>query len=156
MPTLDYTGSSAAGSFVPESFSAHAHRFVMYRRLKVADIIAADSTMTTNGYIAADDIIQLFHVSNGCCPNDALIRILTAHTASVTIEVGIAGGAELIADNAMDTTAGICYKTITTDSYAHGHIFIAADTIDIQYKGANVVVGDSELFVFGKQLVLGT
>lgn len=156
MATIDYTGSSVAGALVPESFSAHAHRVVLYRRLTVADIIASDATMTTNGYITADDIVKCLHVGNGFLAERALIRIITAHTATVQCEVGIAGGAELIAANLLDAAAGTCYTTISTDSYADGHIFVAADTLDIQYLVANVVVGDSELFVWGSQLVLGT
>ena len=158
MPTLDYTGSSAAGAKVPESFSAHAHRTVLYRRLKVADIIAADATMTTNGYITADDIIQALHVANGFSFDFAVWRIITAHTATVTVEIGLAGGAECIGSTPVDAAAaaGVCYRTIEADSYDLGHVFVAADTIDIQYGIANVVVGDSELFVFGSQLVLGS
>lgn len=158
MATLDYTGSSAAGASVPESFAAHAHRTVLYRRLTVADIIAADATMTTNAYIAADDIIQALHVTNGFSFDYAVLRIITAGTATGTFEVGLAGGAECLGSTplALDGTAGTCYRTIEADSYDLGHIFTANDTIDFQVGTANIAAGDFELFVFGAQLVLGS
>lgn len=158
MANLDYTGSSVAGALIPESFSAHAHRGVLYRRLTVADIIAADATMTSNGYITADDIIYCLHVAAGFSFDYAIFRIITAGTATATFEVGLAGGAEMLGSTplALDGTAGTCYRTIEADSYDLGHVFTANDTVDWQVGTANVLVGDFELFVFGAQLVLGS
>lgn len=158
MATLAFLGSAAPTSKPPHGFAAKARDVVLHRQFKVADIIAADATMTTNGYIAANDIIQLLPVTAGFVAESAILRIITAGTASVTFEVGLAGGAELLGSTplAADGTAGTCYKTIEADSYDLGHVFTAADTIDIQFGTANVVVGEFELWVFGRQLVLGS
>lgn len=154
MATLDYTGSAAAGAVIPlEEKAVEGH---LYRRLKVADIIAADTTMTANGYITADDIIQAIHVPAGFVFDKAVIRIITACTASVNVEVGVAGGAEAIASFDADGTAGTCGVTIETDSWAGGKVFTSNDTIDVQFITANCATGELELWVFGKQLSLGT
>jgi len=154
MATLDYTGSAAAGAGLPIDLNAREGHF--YRRLKVTDIIAADTTMTTNGYIAANDIIQAIHVPAGFAFDRAILRIITACTASVNVEVGLAGGAEAIASSDVDAAAGTIYSTIETDSWAGGKVFSSADTIDVQFITANCATGELELWVFGKQLVLGT
>ena len=156
MATLDYTGSSVAGALPPNVYAANAYFAPLYRRLVVADIIAADTTMTSNGYITADDIIQAIHVSIGFAFLKAALRIITACTTSVNCEVGLAGGAEAIASMDVDGTAGTITTTIETDSWAGGKVFYANDTIDVQFITANCVVGDLELFVLGHQLVLGT
>jgi hypothetical protein len=158
MATLDYTGSAVAGAAPPETFSGHAYYAPLYRRLAVADIIAADTTMTTNGYIAADDVVQAIHVTNGYSLDYAVLRIITAGTATVACDVGLAGGSELIAaaQGLMDATAGTCYRTLEAQSYDLGHVFTANDTIDVEYTVANCLIGDSELFIFGSQLVLGS
>lgn len=154
MALLDYTGSAAAGAQLAlEHYAREGH---MYRRLKTTDIIAADTTMTTNGYITADDIIQAIQVAAGFVFDKAVIRIITACTANVNVEVGDNGGAEAIASFDADGTAGTCSATIETDSWAGGKVFTSNDTIDVQYITANCVVGELELWVCGKQLVLGT
>ena len=158
MATLAYLGDATTASHPPNPFAAKGKEVCLYRRLAVADIIAADATMTTNGYIAANDIIQAIPVQAGFFATLAILRIITAGTTSVTAEVGLAGGAELIGSTpvAMDAAANTAYGTIEADSYDLGHYFSAADTIDFQIGGANCAVGDFELFVFGKQLVLGS
>lgn len=154
MATLDYTGSAVAGAGIPlEHFAREGH---FYRRLKVSDIIAADDTMTSNGYITANDIIQAIHVPAGFVFDKAVIRIITACTASVNVEVGLAGGAEAIASFDADGAAGTCSATIETDSWAGGKVFTSNDTIDVQFITANCATGELELWVFGKQLELGT
>jgi hypothetical protein len=158
MATLDFTGDAVAGAPAPNETVQKVKPACLHRQFKVADIIAADATMTTNGYIAADDIIQLLHVPAGFVAEAAVLRVITAGTASVTFEVGLAGGAELLGSTplAADATAGTCYKTIEADSYDLGHVFTANDTIDFQPGTANLATGEFELFVFGKQLVLGS
>jgi hypothetical protein len=154
MPTLDYTGSAVAGAQPDSLFHQKGGAVVLHRRMKVSDIIAADTTMTTNGYIAADDIVQALHVPKGFSVDYGVIHILTACTATVTLEVGLAGGAELIGSTpvAMDAAAGTWYRTVEADSYDLGHVFDANDTIDCQFLIANCAVGDFELFVVGHML----
>lgn len=155
MATLDYTGDG--GSRPPNPFNQKAQPVVLYRRLKIADIIAADPTMTANGYIAANDIIEALDVPAGFLFERAVLRVITPCTATVTVEVGLAGGAEMIGSTPVDVNAaaGTAYVTIEADSYDLGHFFAAADTIDLQFLIANCLVGDLELFVFGQLLQLG-
>ena len=156
MATLDYTGDG--GTRPPNVYSqpnANIKDAFYYRRLKVADIIAADADMTSNGYITANDIIQAIDVPIGFKFECAVIRIITACTADVNVEVGLAGGAEAIASFDADGSAGACACTIETDSWAGGKIFTSADTIDVQFITANCATGELELFVWGKLLTLG-
>lgn len=158
MATLNYT-LGAAGAPPPNQFAGHAFYAPLYRRLTVADIIAADTTMTTNGYIAANDIILAINVGPGYSANYAVLRIITAHTATVACDVGIGGGGEefiAAAQAVMSGTAGSVFRTLEAQSYDLGHVFTAADTIDVQYTVANCLVGDAELFVIGDQLILGS
>jgi len=158
MATLDYTGSAVAGAYVPSTFTQKGGPAVLYRRLTIADIIAADTTMTANGYIATNDIIQAIHVAAGFSFDYAVLHIITACTATVTGEVGLAGGAEAIGSTPVDlaATAGTCYRTVEADSYDLGHVFTSNDTIDVQFLIANCLVGDLELFVIGNMLDLGS
>ena len=157
MPTLDFTGDAVAGAKAPNEFVSKIKKAFLHRQFKVADIIAADPTMAANGYIAANDIIQLLHVPAGFVVDWAVLRIITPGTATVTAEIGLAGGAELIGSTpvSLAAAAGTCYKTVEADSYDLGHIFTANDTIDMQVLIANLAVGEFELFVSGHQLVLG-
>jgi len=154
MPTLDYTGDGDTTAVHP--FSAQAKNVCYYRRLTVSDIIAADSTMTSNEYIAQNDIIQAIDVPAGFVFDKAVLRIITACSSNVNVEVGDAGGAEAIASFDADGAAGTCTCTIETDSWAGGKVFTSADTIDVQFITANCSAGDLELWVFGKVLTLGS
>jgi hypothetical protein len=157
MATIDYTGSSVTTAPPPCPHNQMGHPAVLYRRLNVADIIASNATMTANGYITADDIVQAIHIPVGFFFQHALWRIITPCTATVQLEVGLAGGAEAVAANLADAAAGIVYTTITSDTYGDGDgfYFKTADTIDVQFTVANCVVGDVELFVIGYMLELG-
>jgi hypothetical protein len=111
--------------------------------------------MTTNGYIAANDVVQALDIPIGFVFNKAVLRIITVCTATVTVAVGLASGEEAVAAMAT-STAGVMTSTIETDSWAGGKCFYAADTIDVQYITANATDGDAELFVLGHMIVLGT
>ena len=154
MTILDYTGDGNTAA--PDPFSARSKEVTLYRRLNIADIIAADATMTTNEYIAIADVIQAIDVPIGFVFDKAVMRIITACTSSVNVEVGLAGGAEAIASFDVDGTAGTCKGTATGDSWAHGQVFTAADTIDVEFIEATCAAGELELWVFGKMLQVGT
>jgi hypothetical protein len=126
--------------------------------MKVSEIIAADSTMTTNGYIATNDIIQSLHVPEGFSFDYCAVQIITACTASVTLEVGVAGGAEMLGSTPVDiaAAAGTWYRTVEGDSYDLGHVFADDDTIDCQFLIANCAVGDFDLFIVGHMLDFNT
>lgn len=154
MATLDYTGSAVAGAQPDSFFHQKGGPVVLHRRLKVSDIIAADTTMTTNGYIATNDIVKCLHVPKGFSFDYCALHILTACTATVTLEVGLAGGAEALGSTPVDAAAaaGTWYRTIEADTYDLGHVFAANDTIDMQFLIADCVIGDMELFVVGHML----
>ena len=158
MPTLDFTGSSVAGAYTPSLFHQAGGPVVLHRRMSVANIIAADTTMTTNGYIATNDIIQALHVPEGFSLNYGAIQIITPCTATVTLEVGLAGGAEVIGSTPVDAAAaaGTWYRTIEADGYDLGHVFADNDTIDVQFLIANCLVGDFDLFIVGDMLDFNT
>jgi hypothetical protein len=158
MANLDYTGSSAAGAYPESMFHQKGGYTVLHRRMKVSEIIAADATMTTNGYIATNDVIYALHVPEGFSFNDCAIQIITPCTASVTVDVGLAGGAEMLGSGseALDAAAGTWYRTLDADTYDFGHIFADNDTVDVQFKSANCAVGDFDLFVVGEMLYFNT
>jgi len=154
MATLNYTGDGS-GTGGPDPHWMKAQPVCFYRRLTVATIIAADATMTTNGYITIADVIQAIDIPIGFVFEKAMIRIITATTNACNCEVGLAGGAEAIASFDLDGTAGTCATTIETDSWSNGKVFYAADTIDVEIIMANATDGDFELFVFGWLCQLG-
>lgn len=158
MANLDFTGSSVAGAYPPSIFHQKGGPTILHRRMSVSDIIAADATMTTNGYIATNDIIYALHVPEGFSLNYGAIQIITPCTATVTLEVGLAGGAEVIGSTPVDmnAAAGTWYRTIEADSYDLGHIFADNDTIDCQFLIANCLVGDFDLFIVGEMLYFNT
>ena len=155
MATLDYTGDG--GTSARDPLSAPAKDVVYYRRLYVADIIAADATMTSNGFFTADDIIQAIDIPIGFVFRHAVLRIITACTTAVNVEVGLAGGVEAIASFDVDGTAGTTANTISTDTWSTaGYVCETADTIDVEFTTANCEEGELELWVFGKMLQVGT
>jgi len=157
MGTYDYTGDAVAGASPPNPFIGQAFRAPLYRRLKVSAIIADNAVMKAAGFIAINDIVQAIHVKAGYSLDACILRIITAGTATVTAEVGLAGGAEGIGSTpvAMDAAAGTMYRTIEADTWDLGKVFTTNDTIDVQFLIANCAVGDFELFVMGNQLLLG-
>lgn len=158
MPTYDFCGDAIAGAMPPNPFIGHAFYAPLYRRLKVSEIIASDATMVAAGHIAINDIVQAIRVKAGYSLNACILRIITPGTASVTGEVGLAGGAEGIGSTpvALDAAAGTIYRTVEADTWDLGNVFTANDTIDVQFLIANCAVGDFELFVEGSQLILGS
>ena len=154
MATIDWTGDG--GTAPPDPHSAHSKDVCYYRRIVVADVIASDATMTTNGYITIADVIQAIDIPIGFVFDKAAIRIITATTNACNCEVGLNGGAEAIASFDLDGTAGTMATTIETDSWAGGKVFYAADTIDVEIITANATDGDFELWVWGKLCTLGS
>jgi hypothetical protein len=158
MANLDFTGSSVAGAHTPSFFNQNGGPVVLHRRMKVSEIIAADTTMTSNGYIAANDIIYALHVPEGFSFDYCAVQIITPCTASVTLEIGLAGGAEMLGSGseAADAAAGTWYRTLEGDAYDMGYIFPDNDTVDVQFLVANCAVGDFDLFIVGHMLNFNT
>ena len=150
MPTLDYTlgGSSSAAAVQWRDIK---NTFNVSIRFNVADIIAADATMTANSYIAANDVIQVMHWPARHVPTMSFWETITAGTATSTVDIGLAGGQELDAGVALDAAAG----TLVVGSVADGSIddfFAGADTLDCEVLLANLLIGDYRLHVQGSRL----
>ena len=159
MATLDYTGSSVAGAMPPNPFGAHAFLTHLYRRLTVSDIIAADTTYTTNSAITDGDILQCIHVAAGFAvvAVGCFIRVIVAGTTSLDGDWGLAGGTELGGAEALDSAADTVIPALPADTWGvTPKVFTSNDTIDLELKTAAAAAGDFEMFITGIQLILGS
>ena len=152
--TLDYTGDS--GTAPNDPHSAMSKDVVLHKRLKATTIWASDTTMAALEHIPQNDILQVFHIPAGFVIEFCVCRIITASTDAADIEVGLAGTAVGIAAMGLDGTAGDATCTIDSDDWFDPIYVSAADTIDVQYIDADVHDGEVELWVFGKQLNIGS
>lgn len=148
MATLDYTGDGSA--VIP---NLREGKLVLLKKtLKVADIIAADATMTANGYITAADVIQAIDVPAGFCFLNYWLVTITAGTAGGTANIGIAGSTEIDSAVALDSTAGTIAYLVVGDTWGgtsyDSHPFESADTIDFTTV-ANLAAGEWDLYVMG-------
>lgn len=167
MATLNYTGGSA-GAPPPNVFSQHAVNVTLYKRVTVADVIAADATMTTNNLITDADIIHILHASAGLCINHAISRVITTtatgdwdwgdylvSTGAVidddgfdaAVDASAAAGTVVLADGDYLPAAGPLTRIYTANSY----ISLTLETANMANDG-----GDMEFFLMGWQLLLGS
>jgi hypothetical protein len=156
MATLDYTGAAAGA---PPLHLFHDN-FVCYKkRLKAADIIAADTTMTANGKISAGDIVQAIDVPAGFLQLGSAFYTVTPEGAAETADIGIAGGDEIQDGVSTNNTAGQVALTLVGDDWGPdnvtGYFFAANDTIDVTFVN-DTDTGDWILFVWGVLLDLTT
>jgi len=98
---------------------------------------------TYNG--TATNIYQIFQ-----CPEDYVVlsagyEILTAGTATGTLDLGKAGGTELLSGIALDAAAG----TKNQGAMAAPVFFSDSDTIDVQINTATMIVGKIRLWWIG-------
>ena len=154
MATYDYT-DSASGAPAPWNMGG---RFVCYKAiLKVADIIASNSTLTTATKIAAGDIIKIIDVPAGFVAMNSAIYIETAEGGTLTLDLGLADGGELQSAADGNGTAGTAVLTLHDDTWGTdnmgGRFFSAADTIDLEYIN-DTDLADLIVFVWGVQLDL--
>ncbi len=121
----------------------------------VADIIAADPTMTANGKITAADVIQLWDIpaDTVLLVSMATFKVITGAGAGKTANVGIAAANGLF--NAIDiNTVGLTSVAKNagygTDNY--GAIpYAATDTVDITFNH-DAIAGSFELYIPGYKL----
>lgn len=154
MATYDYT-EATAGS--PPSHLFHHKFVVLERRLKASDIIASNTTLTTNAKITAGDVIQAIDVPAGFVFLGSLLYQVTPEGAAETVDIGVGGGDE-IQDGASDNqTAGAGVLTLVGDDWGPdnvtGRFFSADDTIDVTYV-SDTTVADMVLYVWGVLLNL--
>lgn len=133
MPTYDYTGDGD-GSIHSEFFRKHC---VLKREMKVADIIASNTTLTTNGVIAAADIIEMIDVPAAFVIENFVVKTVTAEGAALTADFGIDGGDELYDGFDLNQAAGT-YTLITAAQdwgvdNVNGYVVAAANTLDMTF-----------------------
>jgi len=153
MPTYDYTGDAAAGANPDHLF---LDKFVRYKKtLKVADIIASNTTLTANGVIAAADVIQAIHVPAGFLCLGSAVKTVTAEGAALEADIGVAGGDELQDGLSLNGTAGAVTLTLVGDDWGPdnltGYYFSANDTIDFTFS-SETDAGEWILYVWGIML----
>jgi len=117
-----------------------------------AAIIASNATLTTNAKITANDIIECINVPAGFVVLSVGVNVTTAGTAGSTVDIGLAGGAEVVAALDVVTTGyTVIEHDVTWGWDATSKLFTDADTIDVQYL-ADETVGQFTLTVIGYQL----
>ena len=93
--------------------------------------------------VTQNDILNLFQ-----CPEDMIVtsagyEILTQGTVSATLDMGKAGGTELLSAIALDGAAGVKGSGAVADG---GELFKDSDTIDCQIAGATAIIGKIRLW----------
>jgi len=133
MPTYDYTGDgdgTIKGDFFRKSV-------LMLRKMKVTDIVASDTTLMTNGVIAAGDIIQMIDIPAGFVLNSFFVKTVTPEGAALKADFGVAGGDEAIDNYDLNQAAGTITLTGVADDWGRdnlmGYAFSTADTLDMNF-----------------------
>jgi hypothetical protein len=156
MAIYDYTGS-AAGAPNPAPQNAGGQFVVLKKRMKAADIIASDTTLTAAAKIAANDVIQAIDLPAGFIVMGSAIYSITAEGGTATLDVGVGGGDEAQDGANINATAGTISMTLVGDDWGanslQGYDLEAADTIDATFKN-DTDAADFLLFVYGFQLDL--
>ncbi|MHC4417206.1 MAG: hypothetical protein ACYSU6_01325 [Planctomycetota bacterium] len=135
MANYNYYDDAVSGAELP--FEARRHGVVLKKRLKAADIIASDTTLTTNAKITANDIILAIRVPAGFVLTNAVSQVVTPEGGTLTVDIGLAGGQEIDAGVDWNAAAGTTVILGVADTWGAdnvmGYHFSAADTIDVQY-----------------------
>lgn len=147
-PIYDFT-RDGDGSIHNEFFRKSV---VIKSVIKAATIIASDTTLTTNGVIAAADVIQVIDIPAGFVFKDSAILSVTAEVGAHTADVGIAGSNEIFSNYDLTTAAGtytLMDKAVGWGvDTVQGYVFSAADTIDMTFDH-ETDAGEWHLFIAG-------
>jgi hypothetical protein len=153
MPTYPYYDDAVAGAALPAE--ARRHDVVLKKRMKTSDIVASDTTLTTNGVIAAADTIEAVRVPVGFVVQPSAMKIVTPEGGTLTVDVGVAGGDELFDGANLNQAAGTVILTLVGDDWGPdlltGYAITTADTIDVTYVNETDTV-DFWLYVKGFML----
>ena len=95
--------------------------------------------------VTATDIVTLVQLPKNYVVLAAGYEIITAATASCTLDLGKAGGTELLSAIAIDGVAG----TVGVQTFTTPVLFSGSDTIDFQINVATAIVGKIRLFWIG-------
>ena len=140
MATYDYAPGAMAENTKMFGYSEGRGCFIVKRKFNVATVIAWNATLTAAAKITSADVFKVIGV-----PDDTLfmnvsgMKIITAFGACTDIDMGRAGGDEIIDGlNPAGATAGNHLITVHGDDWGTdtlcGYVFVAADTIDITFK----------------------
>ena len=148
MPTYDYT-RDGDGSIYSEWFRKSV---LMKVEMKVADIIASDSTLTTNGVIAAGDIIQMIDMPAGLVFACLYVKSITPEGAALEADFGVAGGDEALDGYSLNQAAGTITITGVADDWGAnsvmGYAFSAVDTFDMNFT-SETDAGEWHVYIAG-------
>ena len=147
MGTYDY----AIGNTTPK-WDDHGGLIRLQQVMNAADIIASNATLTTAAKITANDIIQAINVPAGFVVLSVGVNVTTAGTAGGTVDIGLAGGSEVVAALDVVTTGYRVIAVAATWGFNNASkLFTADDTIDVQYL-ADETIGSFTITVVGYQL----
>lgn len=147
MGTYDY----AIGNTTPK-WDDHGGLIRLQQVMNAADIIASNATLTAAAKITANDIIQAINVPAGFVVLSVGVNVTTAGTAGGTVDIGLAGGSEVVAALDVVTTGYSVIAVAATWGFNNASkLFTADDTIDVQYL-ADETIGSFTITVVGYQL----
>jgi len=153
MPTYDYTGDGNVTD-LQENFTRNG--YLLKIPVKVSDIIASDTTLTTNGVIAAADVIEIVDIPIGFVFENCFVRTVTPEGAALTADIGIAGSTEIFSNLSLNSAAGSIDIMAVGASWGAdnvmGYAFTAADTIDFTFD-AETDAGEWTVFIKGQMLI---
>ncbi len=116
------------------------------------EVLATGYSNTSGGTaitLAANDIAEVLAISANTWVLGVTLTVVTAGTASMTGDVGLAGGAEFIAATALDAAAGTTVASQATSAgsvaVGGGQFFSTADTIDLQMLVSTPAAGKYRL-----------
>jgi len=111
--------------------------------LDFAAIIAANTALTAQTEIAADDVLQILNWPARLQPLNCLTEVVTPTTAAATADLGKAGGQEVEAAIDLDATAGSLVLGAVTDT----SFFTGADTLDLEVLAAAITDGKLRIHI---------
>lgn len=116
------------------------------------EVLATGYSNTAGGTaitLAANDIAEILAIPANTWVLGVTFTTLTAGTASMTGDVGLAGGVEFITATALDAAAGTTVASQATNSgsvaVGGGQFFSSADTIDLQMLVSTPAAGKYRL-----------
>ena len=148
MGTYDYTGDG--NGTIKADF--YRKSVLLKRVMKVADIIASDTTLTANAKITAADVIQMIDVPAKFVLTNFFVVTVTPEGAALTADFGIAGSTELASNFSINQAAGTITLLAVGASWGAdnvmGYAFAAADTIDMTFD-SDTDAGEWDVYIAG-------
>jgi hypothetical protein len=92
--------------------------------------------------ISSSDVWEALSMPAGAVVTEVGIGVITAEGGTITVDVGITGGATdgFLDGVSLNATAGICHNSLNAataaDTHSAGYYFASADTIDVLFNNA--------------------